>query len=188
VARGHDEVVHRVAELGPVTPLRLATIYLDDDGVRARLDEAYDALQAALDRVEGRQEWSVKAYTDTQPAAAPEEPPAPTGPGAGAAYLQRKKASTLQRQSAQDRAAEVAEQVHRALSERSAASRRLQPQDPRLTGHQGTMTLNGAYLVDAADAASFAAAVETLAAEHPEARIEAHGPWPPYSFATLDPA
>ena len=187
VARGHDDVVQRVAALGPVTPLRLATICLDDDGVRARLDEWYDALQAALDRVQGRQEWSVKAYADDRPAAAPAEEPATTGAGAGAAYLQRKKASTLQRASAQDRALELAERVHHALAGRSVASRRLQPQDPRLTGHEGTMTLNGAYLVEEAEAGAFAMEADELAAAHPEARIEVHGPWPPYSFATLDP-
>ena len=36
VARRHDEVVHAVAEHGPVAPLRLATICLDDIGVRRR--------------------------------------------------------------------------------------------------------------------------------------------------------
>ncbi|MGZ4437043.1 MAG: GvpL/GvpF family gas vesicle protein [Nocardioidaceae bacterium] len=193
VARGHDSVVQQVAALAPTAPLRLATICLDDAGVRARLDEWYDALQTALDRVEGRQEWSVKAFAAPGEPTEPTEPaePAPAGggarePGAGAAYLRRKKTETVQRQSAHDRAAEVAEQVHQALVARAVASRRLQPQDPRLTGHQGTMTLNGAYLVEESAAAGFAAEVEALAAAHPEARLDVHGPWPPYSFATLD--
>ena len=42
VARGHDAVVQAVAAHGPTAPLRLATICLDDDGVRARLDEWHD--------------------------------------------------------------------------------------------------------------------------------------------------
>ena len=41
VARRHDDVVQLVAGTGSVAPLRLATICLDDDGVRARLDEWY---------------------------------------------------------------------------------------------------------------------------------------------------
>ena len=50
--------------IGPA-PLRLATICLDDAGVRARLDEWHHALVQALDRVEGRFEWSVKAFSHT---------------------------------------------------------------------------------------------------------------------------
>ena len=62
VARGHDAVVQAVAALGPTAPLRLATICLDDGGVRRRLDEWYHALELVLDRVQGRMEWSVKAF------------------------------------------------------------------------------------------------------------------------------
>jgi len=183
VARRHDEVVHAVAEHGPVAPLRLATICLDDVGVRRRVDEWHDALEQVLDRVEGRREWSVKAFAaraEPQPAAS-----AAAGEG-GAAYLRRKKAETLTRIEGEEQAREVAEEVHARLSAVSVASRRLPPQDPRLTGHAGTMTLNGAYLVDTARGDEFAEAVRVAQADHPEAGIDAAGPWPPYSFAMLE--
>jgi hypothetical protein len=184
VARGHDTVVHTVAELGPIAPLRLATICLDDAAVRSRLDEWYDGLTAALDRVEGRREWSVKAFAPVRAAA--ERPAATTTAGAGAAYLQRKRSETMDRQQAEQQAIELAGSVHTQLSSLSVASRRLQPQDPKLSGYEGTMTLNGAYLVEVAEEAEFAAAAEALAAKYPEARLVIHGPWPPYSFATLE--
>ena len=60
VARAHDTVVQTVAHSAPTAPLRLATICLDDAGVRRRLDEWHDELELVLDRVEGRMEWSVK--------------------------------------------------------------------------------------------------------------------------------
>ena len=78
--------------------------------------------------------------------------------------------------------------MHEALSDLCVASRRLPPQDPRLTGHEGTMMLNGAYLVPEEDSASFAAAVETVAAASPGVQVDCRGPWPPYSFAALDGA
>lgn len=183
VARRHDEVVHAVAEHGPVAPLRLATICLDDVGVRRRVEQWHDALEQVLDRVEGRGEWSVKAFAaraEPQPAAS-----AAAGEG-GAAYLRRKKAETLTRAEGEEQALKVAEEVHARLSAVSVASRRLPPQDPRLTGHVGTMTLNGAYLVDTARADEFADAVRAAQADHPEAGIDAAGPWPPYSFAMLE--
>jgi hypothetical protein len=76
--------------------------------------------------------------------------------------------------------------VHTALAQVSVATRRLQPQDPRLTGHEGTMTLNGAYLVAVEDTDAFLARAEELRTAHDELRIEVNGPWPPYSFATLE--
>ncbi len=187
VARGHDAVVHAVAGLGPTAPLRLATICLDEDGVRARLDEWYDGLTAALDRVQGRREWSVKAFAPVgEPTPARPAGGSSRAPGAGAAYLQRKKAETSARQHAEQHALDVAEHLHARLSALSVASRRLRPQDPRLTGHEGTMTLNGAYLVEVDEEAGFAAAADALAAGLPEARVLVQGPWPPYSFATLE--
>jgi hypothetical protein len=48
------------------------------------------------------------------------------------------------------------------------------------------MLLNAAYLLDAADGATFTAAVAGQATAHPELRVELTGPWPPYSFADGD--
>lgn len=189
VARGHDDVVHAVAGLGPVAPLRLATIYHDDDGVRTRLEEQHDPLLGALDRVTGRHEWSVKAYAPPPdesrrvPAASGE---ARSGAGAGAAYLRRRKEQMEERHDAEEQALVVAGQVHEVLASRAVASRRLQPQDPKLAGHSGTMTLNGAYLVDDEEQEAFVETVEALAGDHPEAGLSVAGPWPPYSFTTLE--
>ena len=188
VARRHDEVVHAVAEHGPVAPLRLATICLGDEGVRHRLVEWHDALAEVLDRVEGRREWSVKAFA-ARAAETRSEPTAEVGAtGGGAAYLRRKKEQTLSRAQGEEVAVRVAEQVHARLSAHAAASRRLAPQDPRLTGHTGTMTLNSAFLVDEGREPAFVEEVQALQGEHPDAGLELAGPWPPYSFAVLDQA
>lgn len=191
VARTHDAVVLAAASLAATAPLRLATICLTDEGVRERLDVWHDPLVRTLDRVERRKEWSVKAFapssvalseassTSTLPAAAEDQ-------GAGAAYLKRRKAEAAERELAGQRAEELADQLHATLSITAAASRRLIPQDQRLTGHEGTMILNGAYLVDESDTAAFHAAVQALGAANPGARLDLQGPWPPYSFVSLD--
>lgn len=189
VARGHDAVVQAVAANGPTAPLRLATICLDDDGVRARLDEWHVALNEVLDRVQGRMEWSVKTFNRSLAEAELTAPaPATEGKGAGVAYLQRKRESSQRRQQSEERAIQVAEEIHAALAQHSVASRRLPTQDPRLTGHEGVMTHNGAYLVPVEESDAFAAAIATLAEQHPDAHLEAGGPWPPYSFAVLEQA
>lgn len=187
VARSHDRVVQGVAQVGPTAPMRLATICLDDAGVRDRLREWHDGLHAALDRVVGRAEWSAKVYAPPQ---APQPPPSDEGSSAGrsagAAYLRRKRTQSQQRLDAEQQGVEAAQSIHDALGAVSVASRVLAPQDPRLTGHEGTMTLNAAYLVPVEDQDAFLAETERLAAANSRVRLEVNGPWPPYSFATLE--
>lgn len=183
-ARGHDTVVQACAAAAPTAPMRLATICLDDASVRRRLEEWYDDLAAALDRVTGREEWSVKVFAHRrQDQAVDAAEPAAVG---GAAYLRRKKAASEERRAAATQAAAAAEDVDLALRELSVAARRLRPQDPRLSGHEEAMLLNGAYLVDSVLAGDFTRRVAELVRAHPDVSVSCDGPWPPYSFATLE--
>jgi hypothetical protein len=97
-----------------------------------------------------------------------------------------KKAAAEGRAAGTAAAQERARRIHDELARLCVASRELPAQDPRLSGHSGTMVLNGAYLVpdDAGDA--FAARIEELAAEHQDVLVDGRGPWPPYSFAMLE--
>ncbi|MDP3967656.1 MAG: GvpL/GvpF family gas vesicle protein [Nocardioides sp.] len=186
VARRHDAVVQALAVKGPTAPLRLATICHDDAGVRRRVDEWHTALQQVLDRVDGRMEWSIKVLT---PARKPEPAAAVPAGGEkprGAEYLRRKKAQAEARLADDEVALHTVEQIHQTLASRTVASRRLPPQDPRLTGHEGTMVLNAAYLVDALDEQAFLSEVQALQAAHPGLVLDHRGPWPPYSFAMLE--
>ena len=184
VARAHHEVVDAVAALGATAPMRMATIFLDDDGVRQRLEEWHSALEEVLDRVEHRAEWSVKVIA----AVAETTEPVTAEPTSGTEFLRRRR---TQVSTNEDRLAElgrIAEAVHVDLSEVAVATRILAPQDPQLTGHTGTMALNGAYLVAEEDHARFAARVADLVERLDQVHIESAGPWPPYSFAALEPS
>jgi Gas vesicle synthesis protein GvpL/GvpF len=181
-ARGHDAVVQAVATSAPTAPTRLATIFLDDKAVRRRLREQHDAISAALDRVEGNEEWSVKVL---MPAGRPEPEAVPMA-ASGADYLRLKRREQEARTSGAGLAHLTAEQVHDLLIGVAVASRRLPPQDPRLAGHEGTMVANTAYLVGQERGDEFLGLVRTSVDAHPEVVIDARGPWPPYSFAMLD--
>jgi hypothetical protein len=183
VARCHHNVVYVVASAGTVAPMRLVTICSDDESVRARIEDVYDDLSHALSRVQGRSEWSVKVYAPRQQTLAPDET---ERPASGAAYLQRKREQAAQRRTSGERSIQVAEEINQALTESVTASRMLPPQDPRLTGREDMMILNGAYLVPNEDGEGFRNLVERLTDLHPALQIELMGPWPPYSFATLD--
>lgn len=183
VARAHNDVVWVAAEHATVAPMRLVTICGDDASVRSRVDAHHDGLVRALDNVEGRREWSVKVLVAPRPVA---ESPDAAPPVSGADYLRRKKEQAARRRAAGEDASAMAERVHDALAEACVASRRLPPQDAKLTGRTETMVMNGAYLVPETDHESFVALVQRLRESEPSAVLEVGGPWPPYSFAVLE--
>jgi hypothetical protein len=186
VARGHDAVVQAAAAEAPTAPMRLAMICRDDAGVVERLAAWHDDLTDVLDRVEGRVEWSVKVYAARRPEAPAAGETTTQAPTSGAAYLQRKKAEAQARRTEETTAQLVAEEVHEQLMRGAVAGRRLAVQDPRLTGRADRMLHNGAYLVEAARSTEFAALVDEVETANPDVVVEFHGPWPPYSFATLE--
>jgi hypothetical protein len=163
-------------------------VFLGEDSLRDRLAELAETASAALDRVTGRSEWSVKVYADPQAEPAAADEPAPDGPGAGRAYLLKRRAATQRREDAARADAEIGATIHDRLREASVASRRLAAQDRRLSQHRGEMVLNGAYLVDGEGVDAFTSLVDELGGRHEHVRVEVGGPWPPYSFASLEDA
>ena len=181
-SRAHHGVVEAAGRHHPVAPVRLATIYVDDDGVRALLAEHAQRFEAALERVSGRIEWGVKGFAVAGRDDEQSEPAPDLGPGA--AYLMRKRAAGDRARTQHRLVREAAEDAHRALTAFAVASRRYPPQDPRLTGHHDEMVLNAAYLVEESASRQFRDAVEQWGVA--EVRLQLTGPWAPYSFAVLE--
>ncbi|MGP4100755.1 GvpL/GvpF family gas vesicle protein [Nonomuraea sp. KM90] len=102
----------------------------------------------------------------------------------GTAYLQRRRASLRGREQARRQALRRADHIHQALCALAAAGCRHRTQDPRLSGRDDVMLLNGAYLVDEARDAEFAELAGTLGGDGVEIRMT--GPWAPYSFTVLE--
>ena len=188
VARTHHQVAVELSRFGPVIPARLATIYLSDQSVVGLLTRCRTDLAAALERIGGRIEWGVKAYT----ASAPRQPrpaPAPGGNGAGtgtgADYLRRKRAALSARSDAAVAAADCAEKLHTKLAAVAQDARRHPPQSRRLNPRAASMVLNGSYLVDRGQGDRFAETVAELADGYGALDVGLTGPWLPYSFATV---
>ena len=181
--RDHNRVVEAAADLLPVAPMGLATVYYDDGRVGERVAEQAGRFETVLDKVAGRTEWGVKAYADISVDEARRGEP--EGERPGAAYLRRVRDRKNTREQAKDEALRQAADVHAALDEVAEQSRAHPPQSRELAGYEGVMVLNGAYLVDDAREGILAEKLRELARDHPKLRLERTGPWPPYSFATL---
>jgi Gas vesicle synthesis protein GvpL/GvpF len=191
VARDHEAVLESALEEGTIVPLRICTIFADEGGAARMLAEQRSALETALDVLDGRQEWGVKLTVDRAAleAAARERAPDASdeeleGRSAGGAYMLRRRQERQLREAADRLAGGIAEDVHARLQDWAADAVVNPPQNPELSGHEGDMLLNAAYLVEAAKVERLHELVAELRERHRElgARLELTGPWPPYNF------
>ncbi|WP_455359720.1 GvpL/GvpF family gas vesicle protein [Streptomyces sp. SYSU K21746] len=185
VARAHHGVVEALAEHTTVLPLRLATVYLDDDRVRSMLNARREAFADRLSRLDSHVEWGVKIYVapqqgqdDAQPAAAPPD----LSPGR--AYLRHRRAQQHSREDTYRAAERAAERIHAVARGRAVDRVRHRIQQGELAHEEGQNIANDAYLVPLEHAEDFRAQVLHAAEGLPGVRVEVTGPWAPYSFAT----
>jgi hypothetical protein len=191
VARDHETVLERALEDGTIVPLRICTIFADEEGARHMLTEQRSALGTALDALVGRQEWGVKLTVDRAALEAAARERAPDafeeeleGQTAGGAYMLRRRQERQLREAADRLAGGLAEDVHARLQDWATDAVVNPPQNPELSGHEGDMLLNAAYLVEEAKVERLHELVAELRERHRElgARLELTGPWPPYNF------
>jgi Gas vesicle synthesis protein GvpL/GvpF len=159
----HERVVERIMADRAVLPMRFGTRLDDDDALKEVLASRGQEFLAALQRVRGRVEVSVRAM----------KPPGEvTGPlpvaASGREYLEAK----LRNGRAGDREA-------RSLHEPLAG---LAVESSRQAARAADELLRASYLIEEAALARFRGTVERLQSTHPDVAILCTGPWPPYSF------
>lgn len=191
-ARAHQAVIDALTAVTTPLPLRLATVFRDDSGVRVMMEEREDDFRRALDRLEGRVEWGVKVYleketseteaaggTGSPSASAQAEAPVTTGRD----YLRQRRRRARTNEDRWQNAERFADQLHRTLSGHAEDSRLHPPQNSELSGAAGLNVLNAAYLVPRADSEQFVELVDRTKDEASGLRVELTGPWAVYSFA-----
>jgi Gas vesicle synthesis protein GvpL/GvpF len=191
VARQHEAVLEATLATSTIVPLRMCTIYESAESVRLMLEREHDSLVEALRVLDGRVEWAVKVLVNRETlmesarqdaeASSPDQGP---GRGEGGAYMLQRRRDRAAREAAEATAAEVAEQVHSRLQDWAVNATIRPPQNRELSGHQGDMLLNAAYLVERERSEELPRLVAGLENHYRElgVRIELTGPWPPYNF------
>ncbi|QGV77733.1 GvpL/GvpF family gas vesicle protein [Streptomyces ficellus] len=195
VARAHHGVVDAVAAGTTVLPLRLATIYRDDERVLAMLRAGRAAFRSRLSRLAGHVEWGVKVYAEPSAAVgAATGGAAPGGAGEepelspGRAYLRGRRHERSARDAAHRAAADAVRRVHEAALAHAAEHVRHRVQQGPLARGSSENVSNDAYLVPSGRSDAFLAAVREAATGGEggggaPVRAEITGPWAPYSFA-----
>jgi len=185
-AIAHEAVVEAFIGETAVLPMKLFTIFMNDERALAHVRGDRARIAAMVKRVADHQEWGVRVVLDRARAVGAQRTAAKARkarPAAsGLAYLAQKKA---QRDAAAELATNARETVaalYDKLSARARDARRRPASEMPVDG--GPLLLDAAFLVPRARAASF----QTLTAREAKS-LERHGygltvtgPWPPYTF------
>ena len=188
VVRAHEGVLDAVLPRGPIVPMRICTIYRSEDQVEAMLVERRASFRDALSRLAGRAEWGLKLIANRDRVGdAPRsriEHAAGVPTGAGGAYLGSKQEDRQRRDEVDEFLDAAAAESHARLEEWAAAYELLPPQGRELSGYEGEMVMNGAYLVDADRLDGFKRVVEELRQQYLDKglALELTGPWPAFHF------
>jgi hypothetical protein len=177
-AVAHEAVVESFSNAAAVVPMKLFTIFTDDDRATANFRAQGEVVDAAIKRVRDRIELGVRVTLD----GARTQARPPRRASTGAAYLAGKK-------SQRDRAVELARHAREVVTDlydllATVASDAMRRPASELPIKGGPLLLDAAFLVPRTGAARFRKVVERRAKElEPDGyRIALTGPWPPYSF------
>ncbi|MBW8737249.1 MAG: GvpL/GvpF family gas vesicle protein [Streptomyces turgidiscabies] len=189
-ARAHQSVIDALTAVTTPLPLRLATVFRDDSGVRAMTEERGDDFRRALDRLDGRVEWGVKVYLEKAGEADGEKDSSSASPASsaltGREYLRQRRRRVRTNEDRWRHAEIFASELHRTLSDHAENCRLHAPQNSALSGATGQNVLNAAYLVPRGDSEQFIELVDRTKSDADAAssglRVELTGPWAVYSF------
>ncbi|MFF1450086.1 GvpL/GvpF family gas vesicle protein [Streptomyces sp. NPDC058274] len=184
-ARAHQSVIDALTAVTTPLPLRLATVFRDDSGLRTMMEEREDAFRRTLDRLDGRVEWGVKVYAETESTEASQ---APAKAATGRDYLRQRRMKARAHEEMWESAEKFARRLHGTLSGHAEDARLHAPQNSALSRESGRNVLNAAYLVPRSESEAFVELVDRTKDEEAGLRVELTGPWAAYSFAGLEEA
>jgi len=190
-------VLEKVLASRTLIPMRFCAIYRSKSRLQEMLAWHYDDFVAALARVEGKQEWGVKIYCDSETLAKQIEETSDrvkdlkkemASKSSGAAYFLKKKLEETVAQEMDSVSDDYAQRSHDRLANYAKEFTVNPLQSKEITGKKERMLLNGAYLVTEEEVPAFRAEFESLGKEYGDLGFsyEMTGPWPPYNFVTID--
>ncbi len=177
-----------------LVPMRFGTIFKDEVKLREALDKDYSKIKEMIDRIRGKQEWSVKAYLkdrkrfeqvireknetikekEREIASLPE----------GIAFFAEEELKEVASKELEKELSNVTEALFESFKKQSVASIRGKILGKELTGRQEPMVLNAAYLIPEENLEEFKKGAIDInqQIEGKGVFLEYSGPWPAYSF------
>ena len=180
-AVGHERVIEAFARADAILPMKLFTIFSNDDRALEDIRRNRSRIAGLLRRVSGHHEWGVRmAFARVAGAGSANARRSASTTGAG--YLAGKKATRDERAEEVRLARDAAIGLYEAAA--TLATRSKNRSVSELPGGADTLLLDAVFLVPTRREGGFK---KTIARQAREARrsggrVTLTGPWPPYSF------
>lgn len=173
----HHDVIARAAHGRGVAPFRLLTLFRSDDRVIEEVTRLRPRIEQALDRVSDRREWVVRVAAVSRATKASR----PRAARSGTSYL-------MERATQPAGVASVSPAARRAARELVADLKAYADRSVQRPSEAGHVLYDGALLVSRAREHDLGDAVRQWAPRLTPlgCRVSLTGPWPPYSFVSLD--
>ncbi len=183
-AMGHEAVLEALASRSTVLPMKLFTLFANDERAVADVSRNRVRFDALIKRVDGHDEFGVRVVLDRAKAAAVGRGRGDRAKGSasGIAYLTRKKAQRDAVTELAARSRETVMDLYERLSRRARLARRRSASE--LPIENGPLLLDAAFLVPRTKARAFRNQVarEARALAPQGYGVMLTGPWPPYTF------
>lgn len=194
--RHHEWVVEAFMRCGTVIPMKFATIFTTEERLRERLVALYETLRELCGKLQGKEEWGVKAFCDLrniQSTVEAEHERARqlkaqlAGQPQGTAYLMKKQLEELVTRETDQCLSRHLESIYQRLASlaHEAKLNLLTPHE--LTNRKHEMVLNAALLLEKTSVNRLAEGVRVLRQDYAPYgfEFESVGPFPPYNFSRL---
>jgi len=190
-ASRHEAVIEEFSSHTPVLPARFGTIFSSLDRLGNLVARHRDTVSEFLDRMENKDEWSVKGLMDASRAkeklssfALSREAERLSGLTPGMRYVQEQRIKNSLDNELRTWLRRESMKIWEGLKSRASESceRKLSSHHP--PGMEGEIVLNWAFLVSRDSVDEFHAYIDKLRPKYTEhgLRFYTSGPWPPYSF------
>lgn len=196
--KAHQSILDELSATRTAIPMRFCTICSSEQQVHELLEEHHDDFASALARLEGKQEWGVKAYRAPQVLSDKVAQISDVvkslnsemaEKSEAAAYFTKKKIEEAIISETERITDEVAQESHNKLWMRSWEAVVNPLQNREVTHREDDMVLNGAYLISRDCVEAFQNELDSLRQKYADLGFsyELSGPWPPYNFASAVP-
>jgi hypothetical protein len=195
--REHIRVIGLIMENSPVIPCKFGTLFSSLDALNKFLNDYSVSLQESLAQVKGREEWSVKVFSYPETVSdhiaqlsekVQDLDVQINDSSPGRSFLLKKKRKELVEQEVERIGQTHGQKCFDRLSAISQLNTINKPLSKDLSGREGEMVLNAAFMVENDKVAEFIDIAKSLKEEYQSEGfdLEYTGPWPPFNFITLN--
>lgn len=197
----HEEVIEEAMRGADgsvnVIPMRFGIIFKDKTGLKETLDRDYAKMRRLLNRIRGKQEWSVKVYLmdserfelmvkEKNEGIRLKEKEMASMPEGMAYFMEEELKETILNEVNKELDA-ISNNIFGKLREDAAESVKTKILDREMTGRTERMVLNAAFLIHTNKVDLFKKTLDDIDEDVKTKGIhlEYSGPWPPFNFTSF---